>query len=217
MGQRSLWTQKVRVALPSGPVPTCQLHPPTLATMPPFISPAPRQGWCPSLVSHLDGWPLRPGPHPVPPSEALSSQVQQTCFGTSLVALSQEGERRVWGRDPWSLGSLCRRRVTTCVLVTFKHLTKTLVMTGASTLLLYTGDISWTFNAAYDIHFHLISPGEEGRRAQPPAVCTGVLPAPCECVHAAGISQQVALCSQRLYFLGADEVLSSDLDPRFVD
>lgn len=121
--------------------------------------------------------------------------MQQTCFGTSLVALSQEGERRVWGRDPWSLGSLCRRRVTTRVLVTFEHLTKTLVMTGASTLLLYTGDISWTFNAASDIHFHLISPGKKAG-VQPPAVCTGVLPAPCECAHAAGISQQVALCSQ---------------------
>lgn len=64
------------------------------------------------------------------------------------------------GRDPWSLGTgLCRRRVTICVPVTVEHLTKTLVMIGASTLLLYIGDISWTFNAASDIHFHLISGG----------------------------------------------------------
>lgn len=144
--------------------------------------------------------------------------MQQTCFGTSLVALSQEGERRVWGRDPWSLGSLCRRRVTTCVLVTFKHLTKTLVMTGASTLLLDTGDISWTFNAASDIHFHLISPGGKKAGERSPLHFALV-----SSLHPVSAYMQLASASRWrcahscLYFLGADEVLSSDLDPRFVD
>ena len=46
---------------------------------------------------------------------------------------------------------LCWRRATIRVPVTFEHLTKTLVMTGASPMLLYIGDISWTFNAALTV------------------------------------------------------------------
>lgn len=123
----------------------------------------------------------------------------------------------MWGRDPWSLGTGTVQRAPTRVLVTFEHLTKTLVMTGASTLLMYIGDISWTFNAASDIHFHLISPGKKAGE------CSPLQFALVSSLHPVSAHMQLASASRWrcahscLYFLGADEVLSSDLDPRFVD